>query len=42
MNPVEYKATRRNRFLRVLVDVGVSVVANLLVAALTAAAHLVF
>ncbi|MFJ4908228.1 DUF6408 family protein [Streptomyces sp. NPDC093249] len=41
MNPVEYKATRRNRFRTVLVDVSVSVVANLLVTALTAAAHLV-
>ncbi|GAA2489841.1 hypothetical protein GCM10010393_21940 [Streptomyces gobitricini] len=42
MIPVEYKPARRNRFRTILVDVSVSVVANLVVTALTAAAHLVF
>ncbi|MDV5148966.1 DUF6408 family protein [Streptomyces sp. SBC-4] len=42
MNPVEYKPARRNRFRTILVDVSVSVVANLVVTALTAALHLVF
>ncbi|MFD4114132.1 DUF6408 family protein [Streptomyces niveus] len=42
MNPVEYKPARRNRLREILVDVAVGVVANLLVAALIAAAGLVF
>lgn len=42
MNPVEYKLARRDRFRLILVDVTVGVVINLLVAALTAAARLVF
>ncbi|MEU7153108.1 DUF6408 family protein [Streptomyces sp. NPDC045456] len=42
MNPVEYKPARHSRFRKVLVDVAVSVVANILVTALTAAASLVF
>ncbi|MDQ0748056.1 hypothetical protein QF034_002287 [Streptomyces africanus] len=41
MNPVEYKPARRNRLREILVDVAVGVVANLVVAALTAAARLV-
>ncbi|MFJ5712280.1 DUF6408 family protein [Streptomyces sp. NPDC093105] len=41
MNPVEYKPARRNRVRRILFDVTVGVVANLVVAALTAAARLV-
>ncbi|CAM5564442.1 DUF6408 family protein [Streptomyces pharetrae] len=42
MNPVEYKPARRHRFREILVDVAVGVAANLVVAALTAAARLVF
>lgn len=42
MNPAEYTPARRNRLRRILVDVAVGVVANLLVTALTAAAGLVF
>ncbi|MFJ9705797.1 DUF6408 family protein [Streptomyces sp. NPDC101234] len=42
MNPVEYKLARRGRIRQILVDVTVGVVINLLVAALTAAARLVF
>ncbi|MEV5432032.1 DUF6408 family protein [Streptomyces sp. NPDC052701] len=42
MNPVEYEPARRNRLREILVDVTVGVVANLVVAALTAAARLVF
>ncbi|MFF5929025.1 DUF6408 family protein [Streptomyces hydrogenans] len=41
MNPVEYKPARHNRIRRILFDVTVGVVANLVVAALTAAARLV-
>ncbi|MEU4490722.1 DUF6408 family protein [Streptomyces purpurascens] len=41
MNPVEYKPARRNRLREILVDVAVGVIANLVVAALTAAARLV-
>ncbi|WP_254706653.1 DUF6408 family protein [Streptomyces lunaelactis] len=42
MNPVEYKPARRVRLRKMLVDVAVGVVTNLLVAALMAAARLVF
>ncbi|MFD4769387.1 DUF6408 family protein [Streptomyces niveus] len=42
MNPVEYTPARRNRLREILVDVAVGVVTNLLVAALIAAAGLVF
>ncbi|MEU6330720.1 MULTISPECIES: DUF6408 family protein [unclassified Streptomyces] len=42
MNPVEYKPARRNRVREILVDVAVSVIANFVVAALTAAAGLFF
>ncbi|MEU1228383.1 DUF6408 family protein [Streptomyces sp. NPDC005828] len=42
MNPAEYKPARRNTFRTILFDVTVSVVANLVVAALTMAARLVF
>ncbi|MFE2022476.1 DUF6408 family protein [Streptomyces sp. NPDC059499] len=42
MNPVEYKPARRIRFRKVLMDVAVGVVSNLVVAALMAAAHLLF
>jgi hypothetical protein len=42
VNPVEYEPARRNRLREILVDVTVGVVANLVVAALTAAARLVF
>ncbi|MEV0743345.1 DUF6408 family protein [Streptomyces sp. NPDC050549] len=42
MNPVEYKPARRDRIRQILVDVAVGVVINLLMAALTAAARLVF
>ena len=42
MNPVEYKPARRDRIRQILVDVAVGVVINLLVAALIAAARLVF
>jgi len=42
MNPVEYKLARRDRIRQILVDVAVGVAINLLMAALTAAARLVF
>ncbi|WEO97743.1 DUF6408 family protein [Streptomyces sp. FXJ1.172] len=42
MNPAEYKPARFTRLRKVLVDVAISVVANVLVAALTSAAHLLF
>ncbi|SCK43175.1 hypothetical protein B046DRAFT_04247 [Streptomyces sp. LamerLS-316] len=42
VNPVEYKPARYIRFRKVLMDVAVGVVSNLLVAAATAAAHLLF
>lgn len=42
MNPVEYKPARRTWFRKALVDVAIGVVSNLLVAALVAAAHLLF
>jgi hypothetical protein len=42
MNPVEYKPARRDRFRQILVDVTVGVITNLLVAALTVVARLVF
>lgn len=42
MNPVEYRTARRDRFREMLADVAVGVVTNLLVAALVAAARLVF
>ncbi|WP_328552943.1 MULTISPECIES: DUF6408 family protein [unclassified Streptomyces] len=42
MNPVEYKTARRDRLREILVNVAMGVVINLMVAALTAAAHLVF
>ncbi|MFI7100879.1 DUF6408 family protein [Streptomyces sp. NPDC050161] len=42
MTPVAYKPARRNRFREILVDVAVGVVTNLVVAALTAAASLIF
>ncbi|MFI7386696.1 DUF6408 family protein [Streptomyces sp. NPDC049813] len=41
MNVVEYKPARRDRIRRILVDVTVGVVVNVLVAILTAAARLV-
>lgn len=41
MNPVEYKVARRIRLRRILVDVAVGVIANLVVASLTVAARLV-
>lgn len=42
MNPVEYKLARRDRIRQILVDVAVGAVINLLVAAVTASARLVF
>jgi hypothetical protein len=42
VNPVEYKPARRHRLREILVDVAMGVAANLVVAALTAAARLVF
>ncbi|MFE0728925.1 DUF6408 family protein [Streptomyces antibioticus] len=42
MDPVEYKPARRDRFRQILVDVTVGVITNLLVAALTVVARLVF
>ncbi|RPK56887.1 hypothetical protein EES43_23220 [Streptomyces sp. ADI96-02] len=42
MNPVEYTSARRIWFRKVLMDVAVGVVANLVVAAVAAAAHLLF
>ncbi|MFF8536228.1 DUF6408 family protein [Streptomyces sp. NPDC015532] len=42
MNPVEYTPARRDRLRKILVDVAAGVAANLMVAALTAVAHLVF
>jgi hypothetical protein len=42
MNPVEYTPVRRRRLRKILADVAVGVVANLVVAALTAAARLFF
>ncbi|MEU2565828.1 DUF6408 family protein [Streptomyces althioticus] len=42
MDPVEYQPARYARFRKILADVAISVVANLLVAAMTAAAHLLF
>ncbi|WP_235980347.1 DUF6408 family protein [Streptomyces albidus (ex Kaewkla and Franco 2022)] len=42
MNPVEYKPARRSQLRKFLADVAVGVIANLVVMALIAAAHLVF
>ncbi|WP_307787109.1 DUF6408 family protein [Streptomyces musisoli] len=42
MNPVEYKPARRTRLREILVDVAAGVATQLVVAALTAAARLVF
>ncbi|MFH9958401.1 DUF6408 family protein [Streptomyces roseolus] len=42
MNSAECKLARRNRVRRILFDVSVGVVANIVVTALTAAARLVF
>ncbi|WP_328393941.1 hypothetical protein OHS70_04670 [Streptomyces sp. NBC_00390] len=42
MNPVEYAPARRHRLRRILNDIAVGIVANLMVAALTAAANLLF
>ncbi|MCX5057518.1 hypothetical protein OG895_10145 [Streptomyces sp. NBC_00201] len=42
MNPAEYKPARFAWFRKVLVDVAISVVANVLVAAMMSAAHLLF
>ncbi|MFE1775929.1 DUF6408 family protein [Streptomyces sp. NPDC059008] len=42
MNPVEFKPARRNRLREILVDVAIGVTANVVVAALTAAARLLF
>ncbi|MEV6616429.1 DUF6408 family protein [Streptomyces sp. NPDC051051] len=42
MDPVEYQPARFARFRKVLADVAVNVVANLLVTAMTSAAHLLF
>ncbi|MEU8472188.1 DUF6408 family protein [Streptomyces sp. NPDC029006] len=42
MNPVEYTPARRNRFREILVDVAAGVATQLVVAALTAVARLVF
>jgi hypothetical protein len=42
VNPVEYMPARRYRLRKMLVDVTVGVVTQLVVAALTAAAHLLF
>ncbi|MFD4763387.1 DUF6408 family protein [Streptomyces sp. NPDC058439] len=42
MNPVEYTPARRHRLRKILDDVAAGVVANLVVAALTAAASLLF
>jgi Family of unknown function (DUF6408) len=42
MNPVEYKPARRDRIRRILVDVTVGIITNLLVTALTVVARLVF
>ncbi|MFG2795842.1 DUF6408 family protein [Streptomyces pseudovenezuelae] len=42
MNPVECKSARRLLIRRIMVDVAVGVVTNLLVTGLTAAARLVF
>ncbi|MFH8774023.1 MULTISPECIES: DUF6408 family protein [unclassified Streptomyces] len=42
MNPAEYKPARFARLREVLVDVAINVVANVLVAAMMSAAHLLF
>ncbi|MFC7882196.1 DUF6408 family protein [Streptomyces sp. NPDC057376] len=42
MDPVEYQPARYARIRKVLTDVAISVVANLLVAAMMSAAHLLF
>ncbi|MGW7822381.1 DUF6408 family protein [Streptomyces puniciscabiei] len=42
MNPVEYQPARFARLRKVLADVAVKVVTNLLVTALMSAAHLLF
>lgn len=42
MNPVEYEPARRDRLREILVDVATGVATQLVVAALTAAAHLFF
>ncbi|MEU3346059.1 DUF6408 family protein [Streptomyces sp. NPDC006700] len=42
MDPVEYQPARYARFRKILADVAVSVVADLLVAAVMSAAHLLF
>ncbi|MFI2640622.1 DUF6408 family protein [Streptomyces sp. NPDC018610] len=42
MAPVEYQPARHARFRKILADVAINVVANLLVAAMMSAAHLLF
>ncbi|MFJ4691111.1 DUF6408 family protein [Streptomyces sp. NPDC088766] len=42
MDPVEYQSARFARFRKVLADVAVNVVANLLVTGMMSAAHLLF
>ncbi|WP_405915433.1 DUF6408 family protein [Streptomyces sp. NBC_00728] len=42
MNPVEYEPARFARLRKVLANVAINVVANLLVAAMMSAAHLLF
>ncbi|MFF0360010.1 DUF6408 family protein [Streptomyces fungicidicus] len=42
MYPVEYQSARHARLRKILADVAVNVVANLLVAVMMSAAHLLF
>ncbi|MFE2297486.1 DUF6408 family protein [Streptomyces sp. NPDC059445] len=42
MNPAEYKRARFARLREVLANIAINVVANLLVAAMVSAAHLLF
>jgi hypothetical protein len=42
MDPVEYQPARPARFRKILADVAINVVANLLVTAMMSAAHLLF
>ncbi|MGQ4442622.1 DUF6408 family protein [Streptomyces violaceoruber] len=42
MDPVEYQPARYARLRKILANVAVNVVANLLVAAMKSAAHLLF
>ncbi|WP_405017460.1 hypothetical protein OHV05_10620 [Kitasatospora sp. NBC_00070] len=42
MTTAEYKPARRDRIRAILIDVAVGVTTNVLVAALTAMAHLLF